>query len=62
MHRHRRLLRYALPYRRAFAMILVLTYTRVDFTWHTLIGCLATIIAGNLSSFVQWLPRKGVPG
>ncbi len=32
------------------SMILVLTYTRIDFTWHTLIGCLATIIVGNLSS------------
>lgn len=34
------------------SMILVLTYTRIDFTWHTLIGCLATIIVGNLSSII----------
>jgi SSS family solute:Na+ symporter len=34
------------------SMILVLTYTRIDFTWHTLIGCLATIIVGNLSSVI----------
>jgi solute:Na+ symporter, SSS family len=41
------------------AMVLVLTYTRVDFTWHTLIGCLATIIVGNLSSFIKRPPRTG---
>lgn len=34
------------------AMIAVLTYTKIDFTWHTLIGCLATLIVGNLSSFI----------
>lgn len=34
------------------AMIVVLTYTKIDFTWHTLIGCLATLIVGNLSSFI----------
>jgi SSS family transporter len=33
-------------------MILVLAYTTVDFTWHTLIGCLCTIIVGNLSRLV----------
>lgn len=27
----------------------VLTYTNIDFTWHTLIGCIATITAGNAS-------------
>jgi len=32
------------------AMILVLTRTRIDFTWHTLIGCTVTIIVGNLAS------------
>lgn len=32
------------------AMILVLTYTKIDFTWHTLIGCMATIIVGNISN------------
>lgn len=30
------------------AMIAVLTYTSIDFTWHTFIGCTATIVAGNL--------------
>ena len=33
------------------AMILVLTRTRIDFTWHTLIGCAVTILVGNLVSF-----------
>ncbi len=31
------------------AMTLVLTLTRIDFTWHTLIGCAVTIGVGNLS-------------
>jgi solute:Na+ symporter, SSS family len=31
-------------------MILVLSFTRVDFTWHTLIGCSATILVGNLAA------------
>jgi solute:Na+ symporter, SSS family len=30
------------------AMILVLSFTRIDFTWHTLIGCSVTILVGNL--------------
>ncbi|MFN0159573.1 MAG: sodium:solute symporter [Bacteroidota bacterium] len=33
------------------SMILVLTYTKIDFTWHTLIGCLVTIAVGNVSGF-----------
>ena len=32
------------------AMVAVLYGTRVDFTWHTLVGCLATLAAGNLSA------------
>jgi solute:Na+ symporter, SSS family len=32
------------------AMILVVTFTRVDFTWHTLIGCSVTILVGNLAA------------
>jgi Na+/proline symporter len=32
------------------AMILVLAGTRIDFTWHTLIGCVVTIVVGNLVS------------
>ncbi|MEW5979552.1 MAG: sodium:solute symporter [Acidobacteriota bacterium] len=31
-------------------MTWVLTRTTVDFTWHTLIGCLTTILVGNLSA------------
>ena len=30
-------------------MSYVVLFTHVDFTWHTLIGCLTTIIAGNVS-------------
>jgi SSS family transporter len=29
------------------AMVAVLRWTDIDFTWHTLIGCLVTIIVGN---------------
>jgi SSS family transporter len=32
------------------AMIAVIAWTPVDFTWHTLIGCAATLIVGTLSS------------
>ena len=32
------------------SMIIVLSYTSIDFTWHTLIGCTATIIVGNISN------------
>lgn len=32
------------------AMVGVLYGTRIDFTWHTLVGCLATLVAGNLSA------------
>lgn len=31
------------------AMTLVLAYTTIDFTWHTLIGCIVTIAVGNIS-------------
>jgi SSS family transporter len=31
-------------------MVLVLKFTSVDFTWHTLIGCLAALLVGNLSA------------
>jgi solute:Na+ symporter, SSS family len=41
------------------AMVLVLSYTGIDFTWHTLIGCLATILIGNLSSLVVPVQDKG---
>ena len=29
------------------AMALVLTLTRIDYTWHTLIGCLVTVGVGH---------------
>jgi SSS family transporter len=32
------------------SMVVVLTFTNIDFTWHTLIGCFATIIVGNISN------------
>ena len=35
------------------AMAAVILMTRVDFTWHTLIGCAATILAGNASVLVR---------
>ncbi|MHB1049422.1 MAG: sodium:solute symporter [Bacteroidota bacterium] len=35
------------------SMIIILTTTRVDFTWHTLIGCTATLIVGNLSAAIR---------
>ncbi len=31
------------------AMAAVLAYTKIDFTWHTLIGCIVTIIVGNIA-------------
>lgn len=34
------------------SMIIVLSYTSIDFTWHTLIGCTAAIIVGNLSNIL----------
>ncbi|MDP2955518.1 MAG: sodium:solute symporter [Longimicrobiales bacterium] len=34
------------------AMVGVIYGTTIDFTWHTLIGCLATIAAGNLSALL----------
>ena len=35
------------------AMIAVLAWTPIDFTWHTLIGCLATLAVGTLSSALR---------
>lgn len=32
------------------AMVAVLYYTSIDFTWHTFIGCVVTIVVGNVSS------------
>lgn len=33
------------------AMIAVLTFTKIDFTWHTFIGSMVTILIGNTSRF-----------
>ena len=35
------------------AMVLVLAMTKIDFTWHTVIGSLVTILMGNLSWAVR---------
>jgi Na+/proline symporter len=35
------------------AMVAVLAWTPIDFTWHTLIGCLATLAVGTLSSALR---------
>ncbi len=34
-------------------MVCVLLFTRIDFTWHTFIGCLATLLVGNISSLFR---------
>ncbi len=34
-------------------MAAVLYFTRIDFTWHTLIGCITTVLAGNISRLVR---------
>lgn len=44
------------------AMVAVLYGTRVDFTWHTLVGCFATLAAGNLSARLgATAPRASPP-
>jgi len=35
------------------AMIAVLYWTNIDFTWHTVIGCITTLIVGNIVSLVR---------
>ena len=35
------------------AMTFVLAYTTIDFTWHTLIGCIVTICVGNISRLLR---------
>ncbi len=35
------------------SMIVVVTYTKIDFTWHTLIGCIVTVSIGNLSRLLR---------
>ena len=34
-------------------MILILTYTMIDFTWHTCAGCIVTILGGNVSRLTR---------
>ncbi|MBI5472401.1 MAG: sodium/solute symporter [Ignavibacteriae bacterium] len=40
------------------AMVAVLTLTKIDFTWHTFIGCAVTIAVGNFSRLFR---RASVP-
>ncbi len=40
------------------AMSFVLAYTRIDFTWHTFIGCSATIAAGTASQQIRTLVQR----
>ena len=35
------------------AMTAVLTYTTIDYSWHTFIGCSVTILVGNLSAVLR---------
>jgi SSS family transporter len=35
------------------AMVAVIAWTTIDYTWHTLIGCLATLAVGTLASYVR---------
>ena len=34
-------------------MAAVLKFTTIDFTWHTLIGCVATIAVGNITAVMR---------
>jgi Na+/proline symporter len=38
------------------AMIAVIKFTPIDYTWHTIIGCLTTILVANLSSLIRRAP------
>jgi len=35
------------------AMVMILQYTKIDFTWHTFFGCSVTLLAGNLSRILR---------
>ncbi|HTY58120.1 MAG TPA: sodium:solute symporter, partial [Bacteroidota bacterium] len=37
------------------AMAAVVFFTRIDYVWHTMIGCAVTLAAGNFSA--RFLPR-----
>jgi len=41
------------------AMVAVLYWTRIDFTWHTLVGCLATLAVGSFSARLSRRPADG---
>jgi len=41
------------------AMVAVIYLTSIDYTWHTFIGCVATIAAGNLSMLVRGRDEAG---
>jgi solute:Na+ symporter, SSS family len=41
-------------------MVTIFTWTTIDWTWHTFIGCLTTIIVGNISSFVKNSSNKNI--
>lgn len=34
-------------------MVYVIFFTKIDFTWHTFIGCIATIAVGNISRIIR---------
>ena len=36
----------------SMVMVLVISFTSIGWTWHTLIGCLTTIIAGNIGTII----------
>jgi SSS family transporter len=40
------------------AMLAVLTLTKIDFTWHTFIGCVVTLLVGNLAHFCTARPPQ----
>jgi SSS family transporter len=40
------------------SMGLILSFTRVDFTWHTSIGCITTIIVGNMTSIRKKISER----
>jgi solute:Na+ symporter, SSS family len=40
------------------SMGLILTFTRVDFTWHTFIGCMTTLVVGNMTSVRKKISKR----
>lgn len=39
-------------------MVAVIFLTKIDFTWHTLIGCSTTVLVGNISFYLRQLLKK----